>query len=342
MRRGLLLFTTAVLAALAAMLLLVTLAVAEPLPHLAPTGVESGTLVSQTVPGRPILTIRNFSVEPSRVVVGSEFVVTIEVYNTGSRAGENTLVTFPGGTFVPVGQTGHQLWQLHINHTAVVTQRMRVPSGLASGSYDLRINLSANDYEGNHYDYPQTIAVEVIGVAQGRPRLAIETARTEPAVLVPGDTFSLTLRLANLGSRAATQVMVGAADADLVVPAGGSNMVAVGVVGVSKVATATLSLVLGDVPYAGRLGLEIALDYSDYDGGSYTARQSIGLEVITLAVDRAQLIITAYSTTPDPLAPGDTFALTMEVSNVGGREAQRLALTLGGEGGTEMAPFVPL
>jgi len=67
-----------------------------------------------TVPGRPILTIRNYSVEPARVVVGREFVVTVEIYNNGSRAGENTMVTFPGGTFLPVGDTGHLLWQLHI------------------------------------------------------------------------------------------------------------------------------------------------------------------------------------------------------------------------------------
>jgi len=428
MRKGLLFFATALIAALAATLLLAILALAGPLPQLALTGVEPDTLVSQAggalsiygsgfttatvarlvgygllettyvnssalwaivppgvpvgtydlelseaglsatlpaaltivaatptpgptqaptpkptpVPGRPILTVRNFSVEPGRVVAGSEFVVTIEVYNTGSRAGENTLVTFPGGTFIPVDQTGHQLWQLHINHTAVVTQRLRVPGGLASGSYDLRVNLSANDYEGSHYEYPQTIAVEVVGVAQGRPRLAIETARTEPAVLMPGDAFSLTLGLVNLGSRTATQVMIGAANADLAVPAGGSNMVPVGVVGINQSATATLSLVLGDVPYAGRLGLEIAADYSDYDGGSYTARQSVGLEVLTSQMERPELIVTAYRTAPESLAPGDTFTLTIELGNVGGREAQRLALTLGGEGGSEMGPFVPV
>jgi hypothetical protein len=316
----------------------VTITTATPTPGPTKTPKPKST----PVPGRPILAIRNYSVEPARPVVGGEFLVTVYIYNTGSRAGENTMATFPGGTFLPVGETGHLLWQLHINHTAVVTQRMRVPSGLASGSYNLQVNLSANDWEGNHYEYPQTVAVEVIGVGTGRPQLVIESAQTEPAILGPGDAFSLTLCLANRGSRTATQVVIGAASPELAVPAGGSNVVAVERIGMDQVVTTTLPLVLGEVTQAGRSGLEIALDYSDYQGGSYGDRQSVGVEISTALADRPQLIIADYATTPGPLAPGDAFTLTLEVSNVGGGEAQRLTLTLGGEGGSGLAPFAPL
>ena len=315
-----------------------TIVAATPIPGPTPLPTPKPT----PVPGRPVLTIRNYAVEPSRVVAGREFVVTVEVYNTGSRAGENTMVTFPGGTFVAVGETGHLLWQLHINHTAVVTQVMRVPANLASGSYNLQANLSANDWEGNHYEYPQTIAVEVISITTGRPQLVIEAAETEPAVLGPGDAFSLTLHLANRGSRTATQVAVGTASADLAVPASGSNVIVVEQIGIDQVTTVTLPLVLGEVTQAGRLSMEIALDCSDYSGGSYTTRQSVGLEVNTALADRPQLIIAGYHTAPDPLAPGDPFTLTLEVNNVGGGEAQRLTLTLGGEGGSGLAPFAPL
>jgi len=314
-----------------------TIVSATPIPGPTPLPTPKPT----PVPGRPNLTILNYSIEPARVVVGREFIVTIEIYNNGSRAGENTMVTFPGGTFVPVGETGHLLWQLHINHTAVVTQQMRAPSGMASGSYNLQVNLSANDWEGNHYEYPQTVAVEVIGIGHGRPQLVIEAAQTEPAILGPGDTFSLTLCLANRGDRTATDVLISAASGDLAAPAGGSNVVAVAPVGLNRTVTVTLPLVLSEVTQAGRLNLEIALDYSDYDGGSYAARQSVGLEVSTAMTDRPQLIIAGYRTTPKTLAPGDTFTLTLEVSNVGGGEARRLTLTLGDEGGSGMDPFAP-
>jgi hypothetical protein len=297
------------------------------------------------VPGQPNLTILSYATEPARVVVGREFVVTVQIYNNGSRAGENTLVTFPGGTFVPLGEAGHQLWLLHINHTAVVTQRMRVPSGLSSGTYNLQVDLSANDWEGRHFEFPETVAVEVAGVGHGRPQVMIEKARTEPAVLGPGDAFSLTLRMANRGSRTATQAAIGvaASASDLAVPAGGSNVVALDPLYIGQSVTATLPLVLGEVERAGRRNLAIALEYGDYSGGSYADQQSVGLEVSTSLEERPQLIIDGYETTPSSLAPGDAFSLTLHLTNVGGGEAQRLILTLGGPGETsDLGPFAPL
>jgi hypothetical protein len=308
-----------------------------PLPTVTPLPTPRPT----PVPGRPVLTIRNYAVDPSRVVVGREFLVRIEVYNTGSRAGENTLVTFPGGTFVPVGETGHLLWQLHINHTAVVTQRMRVPSNLSSGTYELQVDMSANDWEGNHYEYPETVAVEVIGVGHGRPQMVVEAARTAPAVIRPGDAFSLTLQVANRGDRTATDILVGLAAADLAVPESGSNAIALEPVGIDQTRTLTLPLVLGEVTEAGRLNLELALEYGDYQGGSYSARQSVGLEVETTLADRPQLLIAGYQTRPDPLSPGDILTLTLAIDNVGGGDAERLTLSLGGENGNDLGPFAP-
>jgi len=316
----------------------VTLVAATPIPTSTPVPTRKPT----PVPGRPVLTIRNYSVEPSRAVVGREFVVTVEIYNTGSRAGENTIVSFPGGTFLPVGETGHLLWQLHINHTAVVTQRMRVPTGLASGSYNLQVNLSANDWEGNHFEYPETIAVEVIGIGPGRPRLVIDAARTQPAVLGPGDAFSLTVELANSGNRTATDLLVGVASPDVAVPASGSNFVALQPLGINRRAAVTLPLVLGEVDQAGRVSLDVALDYADYQGGAYSERQSVGLEVSTALENRPQLLVERYETVPDPLSPGDPFTLTLGLNNVGGGEAQRVILTLGGDGGAELGPFAPV
>ncbi len=294
-------------------------------------------------PGRPILTIRNFSVQPARVVAGREFIVVLEIYNNGSRGAENTLVTFPGGSFLPVGTAGHLLGLLHINATAVVTQTMRAPANMASGSYNLQVNMSANDFEGNHYDYPQTIAVEVIGggAGTGRPQLVVESAQSDPRVLGPGDRFTLTLRIANRGERTATRVVVGPASTEMVVPAEGSNVTPVESIAPGRWVTVTLPLMVGKISQGGRVGLELALSYGDPGGGSYSDRQSIGLEVSASLADRPQLLVAAARTDPDPVAPGDLFTLTLEVQNVGGRDAHRLLLTLGGEGGKELGPFAP-
>lgn len=315
-----------------------TIVAATPTPGPTPAPTPNPT----PVPGQPNITILNYSTDPARVVAGRKFVVTVEIYNNGSRAGENTLVTFPGGTFVPQGQTGHLLWQLHINHKAVVTQGMRAPNGLVSGTYNLQIKVSANDYEGRHFEFPDTVAVEVTGVGHGRPQLVIEKARTQPPSLGPGDAFSLTLQLANQGNRTATGVVVGTASIDLAVPADGGNETALNAIGIGQRTTVTLPLVLAETAAGGRQGLGISLDYGDYQGATYADQQNVGLAVVTALVDRPQLVVDDYHTTPDTLRPGDALTLTVRVTNVGGGEAERLLLTLGGEGAADLGPFAPL
>ena len=317
---------------------LITILASTPVPQ--PTTRPEPT--SPPPPGRPVLAIRNFSVSPVRPVVGREFVVIIEVYNTGSRGAENTMIGFPGGTFVPVGETGHLYGLLHINHTIVVTQVMRVSSGMASGSYPLQVDLSANDWEGNHYEFPESIAVEVIGVGHGRPQLVIESAHTVPDLLRPGDSFDLLIELANWGDRTATSVLVGTMSPDLALPAGGSNVAAVGSVGINNTALVTLPLVLADVTTAGRLNLSLSLEYSDYTGGGYSAQQSVGLEVETALEERPHLLIESYATEPSQVGPGDILTLTLDVRNVGGGDAQRFTLALGGSDGSALGVFAPL
>ncbi len=298
-------------------------------------------------PGQPILTIRNYSVTPPQVRPGQEFTVAAEVYNNGSRAAENTMAVIPGGTFVPVGENGHFFGQVHINHTFVVSQRMRVPAGTPNGVHGLQIDLSANDYEGNHYDFPQTVVVEVVGGSSGtgadtgRPRVLIEDAATDPPVIAPGAPFTLTLRLANRGNRTAINVMV-EADAAVVVPVTGGGIASVDIVRINEAATVTLPLLLKPGKEGGRQGLAITIEYGDYSGGSHSDQQTVGVTIDTSLANQPQLLIAAYQTTPEEISPGDSFTLTLELSNVGGGDAQRITLALGGEEGEKLGAFVPV
>jgi hypothetical protein len=316
-------------------------------PTPTPKPEEPATPEPPPPPGQPILTVRNYTVTPEQVKPGQEFVVSIEIYNNGSRAGENTLAIFPGGTFVPLGEKGHTLWQLHINHTAVVTQRFRVPKSISNGIHQLNVQLEANDFAGNNYKFPTTVPVEVVGASSGsggytgKPKVVIEGVETTPRVLVPGEPFSLTLRLANRGSRTAVNVFATAA-AEMVVPANGGDTVSTDLIRIDGVVTVTLPLMLDNTETGGRQNLPIALEYSDYGGGAYTDQQNVGVDVNTSLTRQPQVIIDAYTTTPDFLTPGATFTLTMELTNVGGGNAQRLVLALGGEDGAALAPFIPL
>lgn len=298
-------------------------------------------------PGRPILTIRNYALEPQQVRPGQEFVVTVEIYNNGSRAAENTLVIFPGDPFLPVGEPGHTIGQIHINHVVVVSQRMRAPASLSSGVFQLMVNLGANDWEGNHYDYPQPVPVEVVGgggssAPVGRPKVIVETATTEPPIVIPGEAFTLTLRLANDGSRSALNLFASVASSDIAVPAAGGGTLSLDGIAAGEAMTITLPLLLGDVGAGGRQILPISLEYSDGSGGAYTEQQNVGISVDTGLSRRPQLVISEYSSAPAFLTAGDTFTLTLRIANVGGGDAERLTLALGGDGGAQLEPFISL
>lgn len=296
--------------------------------------------------GRPILTIRNYTIDPPQVKPGQEFTVSVEVYNNGSRAGENTMAIFPGGTFVPLGENGHLFWQVHINHTFVATQRMRAPKEIGNGIHQLSVNLSANDWEGSHYDFPQTVTVEVIGASSGaaftgKPELVIENSHTEPAIIAPGSPFTLTLNIANRGSRTAINVTA-SADTASIIPTQGSGIASGDIIRIDNSITLTLPLQLKTGQEGGRQGLAITLGSSDYGGGNHSAQQTVGLDIDTSLANRPQLLIDGYRTEPEKISPGDTFTLTLQLSNVGGGAAQRLTMALGGEGGEQLGAFIPV
>lgn len=296
--------------------------------------------------GRPILTMRNYTVEPLQVRPGQEFTVSIEVYNNGSRAGENTMVVFPGSTFLPLGEKGYVFGQVHINATFVATQRFRVPASITNGVHQVEVQLSANDWEGNHYDFSATIPVEVTGAstgtaATGKPEVLVEGATTTPAVITPGMPFSLTLVLANRGSRTAVNVLTHA-DPATAIPAEGGSVVSTDVLRIDDVVTVTLPLLLKSGKEGGRQGLTVVLEYSDYSGGSYSDQQTVGIDIDTSLANRPQLLIETYHTEPASISPGDNFTLTLELANVGGGDAQRITLALGGEEGENLGAFVPI
>ena len=296
--------------------------------------------------GRPILTMRNYTVDPLQVRPGQEFTVSIEVYNNGSRAAENTMVVFPGSTFLPVGEKGYVFGQVHINATFVATQRFRVPASVTNGVHQVEVQLSANDWEGNHYEFAATVPVEVTGAstgaaATGKPKVLIEGVTTTPAVITPGMPFSLTLVLANRGSRTAVNVMTHA-DSATAIPAEGGSVVSTDVLRIDDVVTVTLPLLLKSGKEGGRQGLTIMLEYGDYNGGGYSDQQTVGIDIDTSLANRPQLLIETYHTEPLSISPGDSFTLTLELANVGGGDAQRITLALGGEAGENLGAFVPI
>lgn len=298
------------------------------------------------VAGRPVLTVRNYSISPQRPYAGGTFTLRIEVYNTGSRGAENSIVKFPGGQLVTIGENaGYLLGAIGINHTRTVTQTFRVPSGLA-GPASVTVLMSANDYEGNHYDFQETIALDIAGGGSGRPQLVLRQATSQPANLTPGEAYSLTLVLSNHGNASATGIVLRAAPGGVSLPSEHASTVSVDRLTAGSAITTVLPLHLSDNAAVGRQAQTIHVEYGDYSGGRYTGDWNVTLAVNADPATQPQIVIREYRTTAETLAPGNSFGLTLTLSNVGGGAAHRLVLTIGGAASATatsgLGPFAPL
>jgi hypothetical protein len=297
-------------------------------------------------PGKPVLVLRSYAVTPARIKAGQEFDVEFVLYNTGSRAAENTLVTALGGAFTPVGNTGYLIGQMHINATTTVRQRFRAPEAIASGLAEAKFAISANDFSGENYATSIGVPVEVEGISTptpGRPNLVIEQTVNKPSGVNPGGTFTMTFTIANRGSRGAVNALVTVRTGEFATPADGSNTTSVRALPVGQTVEVWQPLTLNARVEPGRRSVEVAIDYTDSTGAAYTSQQIVGFDVTTVSVaNRPQLVLTRYANTPDLIYAGEPFTLSMVLRNVGGGDAARVSTAIGGDGGANLKPFAPV
>jgi hypothetical protein len=174
----------------------------------------------------------------------------------------------------------------------------------------------------------------------GRPQLVIESAASVPATIRPGESFTLTLQLLNLGDLTATNVRITLASPELAIPRGSSSLTVVDLIANQQQQDVSLPLVLNKTAVSGYQNLQLSLEYSDYTGKSYQSQQTVGLDVSSSLADQPLVLLSGYATEPESLSPGEAFTLDLEITNAGEGDAYQLLVTLGGEAGSQ--PFAIL
>jgi hypothetical protein len=174
----------------------------------------------------------------------------------------------------------------------------------------------------------------------GRPQLVIESAVSVPATIRPGESFTLTLQLLNLGDLTATNVRITLASPELAIPRGSSSLTVVDLIANQQQQDVSLPLVLNKTAVSGYQNLQLSLEYSDYTGKSYQSQQTVGLDVSSSLADQPLVLLSGYATEPESLSPGEAFTLDLEITNAGEGDAYQLLVTLGGEAGSQ--PFAIL
>lgn len=181
-----------------------------------------------------------------------------------------------------------------------------------------------------------------------RPVVVLASYSSKPALITPGKDLNLEIRLVNQGQSPARNII-------LTVPAG--NFIPLETGGVlafgelapgekrklSQPLAASLSLAGSSVAT-----LEIKISYTDTLGQAYNEAFTIALNLAPpvyggpaptatptptptpIAINRPQLVISAYTTDVTPLQPGTQFSLAMTVFNTGNADAKRVTMIVGG------------
>jgi hypothetical protein len=194
-----------------------------------------------------------------------------------------------------------------------------------------------------------------------RPLLVIDSYGTNVDKILAGTKFNLSIKLENLGGRAATNIVAVFTPGDFIPRESG------GVLAVAEIDAGDKQKFVQPLTASSEIaGKDIAtlvmtVNYTDSGGAAYTETFNVVLPVsapsyvagpsstptptsTSAAIQRPQLVITGYGTDVSQLQPGSRFTLDMQVQNLGNQVAKRVTLILGGGGssgsGAEGTPTV--
>ena len=162
--------------------------------------------------GRPQLVIETFTTDPALPIPGQPFTLTVMLHNSGTGAARNILLTngapssyapVAAGNVVAVGNIG---WQ----ETLQVSVRLVADQAATAGLHTHPIALDYDNWAAEHYQSSQNIAIELGEAPQtaqtAEPLVVLDSYTVEPEPLSPGQPFTLTLTVHNVGGTAARRV----------------------------------------------------------------------------------------------------------------------------------------
>lgn len=180
----------------------------------------------------------------------------------------------------------------------------------------------------------------------GRPQVVIKNyGISGGGAIRAGQDFTIDIQLYNAGQRYATNIQVSFPSGDLV-PRDTGGVVVVGEVApgnhysLSQRMTAAAS-----VAGPGLLTTEALVSYYDQQGTAYSEKFILAIPVAApafsgpaqptrtptpVSANRPQLVIATYRTDTEPLQPGATFNIAMELANVGLSGARNVTMIVGG------------
>jgi len=174
--------------------------------------------------------------------------------------------------------------------------------------------------------------------AYSRPLLNLTSYSYDSSEVYAGNVFNMDSVFQNLGQQRAYNIVVTYSASSLTAEDNGGVDV-ISSLGASESATSSQDFYVSSSISSSPVTVNIDIEYKDVDGQSYT--QSFAVSVVVSGYGtyytstpegRPQMIVANYETDVDPLEPGTSFILTMNLQNRGYLTAQNVSMVFGGSG----------
>lgn len=285
------------------------------------------TVEPTIVPGRPQLVIETFATDPAELEPDVPFTVTMSIANHGNRVANNVLLSLSNSVaVVPVGgSNATTVPPIGVGGTVTASLRLAftetVSKTVTSDHVPVNVDIEYTDYLGGNYSTQQIVSVrlkpEAADAGSREPKVIVDTYTTDPATLAPGDVFTLTLDVINVGkgdTRRLTMAIGGEDGAGLKPFAllGAGNVRYVSAIPPEASIELSQALMVDGGAESGVYNLPIVLSYEGSDEKLHQEKQ-----VLNLVVRRQpQLRIGFYRPVMGGMV-GQPLDLPIEVVNIG-------------------------
>jgi hypothetical protein len=282
--------------------------------------------VDITIYGRPMLTVAAAVVGPrpgSESAYPRVFDLQLTVENIGSITASHVVATIPANEYVGT-ENGSGIFgftYIYPGKSATATLHLLLDKVDPGGRVQPVIQFEYYEHDEEEDTTQKFTGNEPVRLTFGdpgwnRPVLLIESAFTDPAIPAPGDACELTVKVANLSTGDAKQVLIRLGGAEGPTPfatVGAGNVGHIARIAAGESAEAAFSLVVDGNAAAGMYPIQVALAYQNALGEDLADNPVIYLKVQNRPALQADLT----AALPAPLLVGAAFDFPVEVINIG-------------------------
>lgn len=281
------------------------------------------------------VTMARYMVDPNPVVPGKPVMVTILLTNSGNQTagqvllqmGDGILLAGPQGNSFPVGD-------LEAGASQSLDLPLIVSTGAKAGpqSQGITVNYLQN---GESKSSNSSMTIDVENVVAPAPLLQLDSYDYGKAILLPGDRFTLTMVLKNIGDADAGNMLVtfgtvessgGAATPESTTsttpsstfaPLGNGGTLFAGTLAAGdESVTLTQEFIVSGSVDSGIYSLPVTLRYAKPDGT--TAQDSLRASIVVLV--QPNLLINETTPLSETVNVGESVFISLEVSNKGKKQ----------------------